>query len=61
MQLFMLIENSGNSSYTYIPPMGYALKQNFNGKSAAMLAYTLSNHTYLVKISDVDSWMLEGA
>ena len=61
MQLFMLIENSGNSSYTYIPPMGYALKQNFNGKSAAMLTYTLSNHTYLVKISDVDSWMIEGA
>lgn len=61
MQMFILNENSGVSSYSYIPLMGYALKQNFNGKSIAMLAYTLSSHTYAVKISDVDSWMVEGA
>lgn len=61
MQLFISMEYPGFSSYIYIPLMGYALKQNFNGKSIAMLTYTLNNHTHAIKISDVDSWMAEGA
>lgn len=61
MQLIILVEKSGNSSYNYIPLNGYALKQNYNGKSFAMLAYSKSNSTYLVKISDVDIWMTVGA
>lgn len=62
MQLFISVEYSGMSSHTYvyIPLMGYSLKQNFNGKSIAMLSYTLNNRTYVIKISDVDSWMVEG-
>lgn len=61
MQLFIVIEYSGKSTYNYIPLTGYALKQNFNGKSFAMLAYSKSNSTYLVKISDVDIWMAVGS
>lgn len=61
MQLFIVVEQSGKSSYNYIPLIGYAPKQNFNGKSFAMLAYSKSNSTYLVKISDVDIWMAGGA
>lgn len=36
-------------------------KVEINNKTVAMLAYKMNNSNYVVKISDVDSWILTGA